>query len=165
MLGICSVCVPGTVVRSDEQVLKYKKNKGTMSPKERAKEEHRITEQAKSLHHKFYRIKMFALKPGVPTKPFDDLREILKSDKFSDEDRAGFEEEIKEHLKIQQDFTNIQKDRHKKLRVQLGDGKLPNHVYEKHRDKVKRHVVDTQKHNFEKLNKLRDRIMEHAGEL
>ena len=47
--------------------------------RDRAQEEHRITEQAKSLHHKFYRIKMFALKPGAPTQPFESLREIMKS--------------------------------------------------------------------------------------
>lgn len=148
-----------------ERVLKYKKNKKDMSMRDRAQEEHRITEQAKSLHHKFYRIKMFALKPGAPTKPFESLREIMKSDKFSAEDRAGFEAEIEEHLKIQQEFTSIQKERHGKLRVQLGNGKLPSHVYEKHREKVKRHVVETQKFNFEKLKKLRERIMDHAGEL
>jgi len=148
-----------------ERVLKYKKNKKDMSMRDRAQEEHRITEQAKSLHHKFYRIKMFALKPGAPTQPFESLREIMKSDKFSAEDRAGFEAEIEEHLKIQQEFTSIQKERHGKLRVQLGNGKLPSHVYEKHREKVKRHVVETQKFNFEKLKKLRERIMDHAGEL
>lgn len=148
-----------------ERVLKYKKNKNDMSMRDRAKEEHRITEQAKALHHKFYRIKMFALKPGAPTQPFEALREIMKSDKFSAEDRAAFEAEILEHLKIQEDFASIQKERHGKLRVQLGNGKLPSHVYEKHREKVKRHVVETQKHNFEKLKKLRERIMDHAGEL
>lgn len=146
-----------------KRVHNYKENKAKMTPNGQKHEEHKISEQAKTLHHKFYRIKMLAINGGHPIKPFDDLREILKSDEFTEEEREAFEIEIREHLKMKADYAKLNKSRHLSLKKKMTVAGVPHPMYEAHRKKIKMHVVNHQQDMHNRFQDIKKRIYIKAG--
>lgn len=129
----------------------YNKRKQSLPPLRREQMEHAMAENARALHHSFYRIKMRVISAAKSDAPFERLREVMKSDKvrgpppacaetiidrarfitqFTDEDRANFEAEIAEHIQDRENFAKAQARRNRSINgtPDVSDEKRDEHV-------------------------------------
>lgn len=143
--------------------LQYNQNKGQLSQQAREQQEAAIQQRAKALHHKFYRIKMYAIKSGTQDEAFNVLREMMKDDAFADVDRDRFELEIRNYLKVQEDYETLHASRSETLKRQKRSGQIQEDEYQFHRKRIKDHIVKQQQVQKQRFIDIKSRILQHRG--
>jgi len=151
--------------RAKGKMERYLQQKRTLPQDEQLIREHEIAETARALHHTFYRIKMRVVLSAKSDHPFEDLREVMKGPRFSDEDRQNFEAEIKEHIADREAFAKAQQSRNSAFRQLATKEDTDPVLLSRRKTQMRGAIIRKQKSLEAQLQTLRERIAVHAGEL
>eukprot|EP00040_Diaphanoeca_grandis_P039987 m.260870 g.260870 ORF g.260870 m.260870 type:complete len:292 (-) comp40799_c0_seq1:77-952(-) len=148
------------------KVNEYKKMRAKLTGDQRRAEENKLSQEAKALHHKFYRVKMFALKNGDASKPYAALRQVIKGPNFSEEQRVALEAEITEHENERKAYFQLHDENIANLKEKIDSKLMPFGAYKTQQEALKRNVAKRQEQTGISFSKLKEKIKKiHEADL